>query len=97
MRALKSRGRFDCFDVHNAMCSLTRLQHRSSEQDVELGISHLKRFNIHLHKIVGLTYMICINRMSHYWTAYRRVWQQRKWTTSIATMLNKLANTSKKA
>ena len=41
-----------CADVHNAMCSLTGLQHRSSEQHVELGNSHVKRDNSDLQKPV---------------------------------------------
>jgi len=34
-----------CASVHNAMCTLTGLQHKNSEQHIELGVSGVKRDN----------------------------------------------------
>ena len=40
-----------CAGVHNSMTTLTGLQHRSSEQHVELGESRIRRDNVGLEKI----------------------------------------------
>ena len=53
VRLLWVKSMHRCADVHNAMCSLTGLQHRSSEQHVELGISRVKRDNSDLQKLVA--------------------------------------------
>jgi len=37
--------------VHNAMCTLTELQHKTSEQHIELGVSRVKRDNDDLKKL----------------------------------------------
>ena len=42
-----------CASVHNAMCNLTGLQHRTSEQHIELGKSRIKRDNKDLKKIMN--------------------------------------------
>lgn len=52
-RLLWVKSMHRCADVHNAMCSLTGLQHQSSEQHVELGISRVKRDNSDLQKLVA--------------------------------------------
>ena len=35
-------------DIHNGMCNLTGLQHRSSEQHIEMGVARRKRDNYNL-------------------------------------------------
>ena len=40
-----------CASVHNAMCNLTGLQHKTSEQHIELGLSRVKRDNDALRKL----------------------------------------------
>ena len=40
-----------CADVHIGICNLTGLQHRSSEQHVEIGVTRRKRDNDDLRKI----------------------------------------------
>ena len=43
-----------CASVQNAMCNLTGLQHRTSEQHIELGKSRVKRDNEDLTKLMNL-------------------------------------------
>ena len=40
-----------CASVHNAMCTFTGLQHKTSEQHIELGVSRVKRDNDDLEKL----------------------------------------------
>ena len=40
-----------CASVHSAMCSLTGLQHKTSEQHIELGVSRVRRDNDDLRKL----------------------------------------------
>ena len=51
VQLLRVKSMHHCADVHNAMCSLTGLQHRSSEQHY-YKISHVKRDNSDLQKLV---------------------------------------------
>ena len=40
-----------CADVHNSMMELTNLQHKTSEQHIELGKNRIKRDNADFKKI----------------------------------------------
>ena len=51
VRLLWERSMHRCADIHNGMCNLTGLQHRSSEQHVEMGVTRRKRDNDDLRKI----------------------------------------------
>ena len=51
VRLLWVQSMHHCADVHIGMCNLTGLQHRSSEQHVEIGVTRRKRDNDDLRKI----------------------------------------------
>ena len=51
IRLLWVRSMHRCADIHNGMCNWTGLQHRSSEQHVEMGVTRRKRDNDDVRKI----------------------------------------------
>ena len=52
VRILLTNSMHRCARVHNAMSNLTGMQHKSSEQHVQMGSSHVKRHHKDLVKLI---------------------------------------------
>ena len=70
-----------CADTHNDMCSLTGLQHMSSEQHVEKVLTRKKCYNDDLRKIHA-----CLGKHNPFNSSNAL----QKMTTSTVTMQNQL-------
>ena len=67
VRLLWVRSMHRCANIHNGMCNLTGLQHRSSEQHVEMGVTRRKCDNNDLRKkyMLGLENIILLSLIIH--------------------------------
>ena len=65
VRQLWVESMHPCADIHNGMCNLTGLQHRSNEQHVEMGVIRKKCDNDDLRKIYRLTNIILLILIIH--------------------------------